>query len=304
MKDINSINPEDFLESILTESASFVSQEESSVSQEESSVAAIAGILSLPDDLFEVISEAFISEYEKQLMDSNNRMLLAMSLEKEGVTSENYTELFNMVFESIDNELKDLPQNRKDFLKRIFIVSGNAISNSTNNALKNIIIPIELCHKDAKIPTYANMTDAGVDIYALEDIQILPGETKLIKTGLKVAVPAGYELQVRPKSGVSLRTKLRVANTPGTIDSGYRDEIGVIIENVESPIQDISYHFDDDGKPIIDSILHGRVFMITKGEKFAQLVLNEVPHIIFHQVDNIGKIEGDRGGGFGSTGLK
>lgn len=297
MKDINSINPEDFLELILTKSAS-------SVSQEESSVAAIAGILSLPDDLFEVISEAFISEYEKQLMDSNNRMLLAMSLEKEGVTSENYTELFNMVFESIDNELKDLPQNRKDFLKRIFIVSGNAISNSTNNALKNIIIPIELCHKDAKIPTYANMTDAGVDIYALEDIQILPGETKLIKTGLKVAVPAGYELQVRPKSGVSLRTKLRVANTPGTIDSGYRDEIGIIIENVESPIQDISYHFDDDGKPIIDSILHGRVFMITKGEKFAQLVLNEVPHIIFHQVDNIGKIEGDRGGGFGSTGLK
>ena len=234
MKDINSINPEDFLESILTESAS-------SVSQEESSVAAIAGILSLPDDLFEVISEAFISEYEKQFMDSNNRMLLAMSLEKEGVTSENYSELFNMVFESIDNELKDLPQNRKDFLKRIFILSGNAISNSTNNALKNISIPIELCHKDAKIPTYANMTDAGVDIYALEDIQILPGETKLIKTGLKVAVPAGYELQVRPKSGVSLRTKLRVANTPGTIDSGYRDEIGIIIENVENPIQDISY---------------------------------------------------------------
>ena len=290
MKDINSINPEDFLESILTESAN-------SVSQEESSMTAIAGILSLPDDLFEVISEAFISEYEKQLMDSNNRMLLAMSLEKEGVTSENYSELFNMVFESIDNELKD-------FLKRIFILSGNAISNSTNNALKNIMIPIELCHKDAKIPTYANMTDAGVDIYALEDIQILPGETKLIKTGLKVAVPAGYELQVRPKSGVSLRTKLRVANTPGTIDSGYRDEIGIIIENVESPIQDISYHFDDDGKPVIDSIVHGRVFMITKGEKFAQLVLNEVPHIIFHHVDNIGKIEGDRGGGFGSTGLK
>ena len=297
MKDINSINPEDFLESILTESAS-------SVSQEESSMTAIAGILSLPDDLFEVISEAFISEYEKQLMDSNNRMLLAMSLEKEGVTSENYSELFNMIFESIDNELKDLPQNRKDFLKRIFILSGNAISNATDNALKNISIPIELYHKDAKIPTYANMTDDGVDIYALEDIQILPGETKLIKTGLKVAVPAGYELQVRPKSGVSLRTKLRVANTPGTIDSGYRDEIGIIIENVENPIQDISYHFDDDGKPIIDSIVHGRVFMIAKGKKFAQLVLNEVPHIIFHHVDNIGKIEGDRGGGFGSTGLK
>lgn len=297
MKDIDSMNPEEFLESILTESAG-------SISKEESSVTAIAGILSLPDELFEVISEAFISEYEKQLMDSNNRMLLAMSLEKEGVTSENYSEMFNMVFESIDDELKELPQNRKDFLKKIFMLTGNAISNSTNNALKNIAIPIELCHNDAKIPVYANMTDAGVDVYALEDIEILPGETKLIKTGLKVSVPAGYELQVRPKSGISLRTKLRVANTPGTIDSGYRDEIGIIIENIESPIQDISYHFDDDGKPIIDSILHGRSFYIVKGEKFAQLVLNEVPHIIFHQVDNIGKIEGDRGGGFGSTGLK
>ena len=143
-----------------------------------------------------------------------------------------------------------------------------------------------------------------MDVYALEDITVNPGETVLVKTGLKVAIPVGYELQVRPKSGRALKTKLRVANTPGTIDSGYRDEIGVIIENIEHPIQDIEYEFDEHGTPIIKSILHGKSYTINKGDKFAQLVLNEVPHVAFYKVDNINEIKGDRGGGFGSTGLK
>ena len=153
------------------------------------------------------------------------------------------------------------------------------------------------------MPIYAHETDAGLDIYSTEDINISPGETILIKTGLKVAIPVGYELQVRPKSGISLKTKLRVANTPGTIDSGYRDEIGIIIENIEQPIQDISYHFDTNNKIVIDSILHGKTYSIEKGQKIAQLVLNKISKANFILVDTVNEIEGDRGGGFGSTGL-
>ena len=158
--------------------------------------------------------------------------------------------------------------------------------------------------KDAILPKYAYKDDAGMDIFALEDIEVKPGETKLIPTGIKVAIPIGYELQVRPKSGRALKTKLRVANTPGTIDSGYRDEIGVIIENIEPPIKDITYEFDSHGRPIITSIEHGRPFIIEKGSKFAQLVLSEVPTASFYKVDDVGKIGENRGGGFGSTGVK
>ena len=87
-------------------------------------------------------------------------------------------------------------------------------------------------------------------------------------------------------------------------DSGYRDEIGVIIENIESPIKDITYEFDSEGKPIITSIEHGRPYYIGKGEKFAQLVLSEVPTASFYQVDSVDNIGENRGGGFGSTGVK
>jgi dUTPase len=82
---------------------------------------------------------------------------------------------------------------------------------------------------------------------------------------------------------------------------GYRNEIGVIIENNEAPIKDLTYDFDENHRPVLTSILHGADLHITKGERFAQLRLVKVPHMIFHQVDSIDNVEGDRGGGFGST---
>jgi dUTP pyrophosphatase len=151
------------------------------------------------------------------------------------------------------------------------------------------------------MPTYAHLTDAGMDIYLTEDIVIHPGETVLIPTGIKVAIPLGYELQVRPKSGRSLKSKLRIANTPGTIDAGYRDEIGVIIDNIEPFIK--SADIDENGR--LYNIEFGSSHTIGKGEKFAQLVLCEVPKAIFYQVETVSAIENDgRAGGFGSTGVK
>lgn len=264
---------------------------------------AIAGIMSLPDDLFDIISEQFIIELNNQLRSEENRKELLKIADINNIKIEDIPKFLDEMYKSIDDAFKDFPENRKIFLKRIMSDIFNSIVDFNDELTSSILIPIEFCNKNARMPIYAHETDAGLDIYSTEDINIRPGETILIKTGLKVAIPVGYELQVRPKSGISLKTKLRVANTPGTIDSGYRDEIGIIIENIEQPIQDISYHFDTNNKIVIDSILHGKTYSIEKGQKIAQLVLNKISKANFVLVDTVNKIEGDRGGGFGSTGL-
>ena len=94
-----------------------------------------------------------------------------------------------------------------------------------------------------------------------------------------------------------------MANTPGLIDAGYRDEIGVIIENIEPPFKDIDYEFDDNGEIHIKSILHGSSYTIAAGQKFAQMRLVQVPQAQFLAVENVGEIGENRGGGFGSTGM-
>ena len=264
----------------------------------------ILTILSLPDNEFRVMSEIVIQEMEKACNNPNDRLLLIQNLTAAGVKAEDLIEEYQKVIDQLE-EIKDsFPLNRIGFLKRIMIVIINAVAETEGIPKRTINIPIELCHEDAKMPAYARVGDAGMDVFALEDITINPGETKIIPIGIKVAIPSGYELQVRPKSGRAAKTKLRVANTPGTIDSGYRDEVGVIIENIEPNIADLTYDFDDDGKPVITSILHGKSYTICKGEKFAQLVLSEVPTATWTQVDTIEAFEGNRGGGFGSTGLK
>ena len=264
---------------------------------------AIAGIMSLPDDLFDIISEQFIIELNNQLRSDENRKELLKIANINNIKIEDIPKFLDEMYKSIDDAFKDFPENRKIFLKRIVSDIFNSIVDFNDELTSSILIPIEFCNKNARMPIYAHETDAGLDIYSTEDINIRPGETILIKTGLKVAIPVGYELQVRPKSGISLKTKLRVANTPGTIDSGYRDEIGIIIENIEQPIQDISYHFGTNNEIVIDSILHGKTYSIEKGQKIAQLVLNKISKANFVLVDTVNKIEGDRGGGFGSTGL-
>lgn len=265
----------------------------------------LGALLSLPDEEFKIVSSIILMELEKSLNNINDKVILVQGMNAAGIKAEDISMSYFQISQQIDEQMSDiLSKPKRDFLKRMLGMVVNAV-NETEGATKRVInIPIEFCNKDAKMPVYARIGDAGMDIFALEDIEVNPGETKLIPTGIKVAIPIGYELQVRPKSGRALKTKLRVANTPGTIDSGYRDEIGVIIENIEPPIKDITYEFDSHGRPIITSIEHGRPFIIEKGSKFAQLVLSEVPTASFYEVDDVGKIGENRGGGFGSTGVK
>lgn len=275
----------------------------SELNGEQFSLEAFASILALPDEEFKTLSGIILDELNKSLNNPNDRLLLAQSFNAQGITSDEVIANFKELATQIDSIGDDvLPQAKRDFVKQVVGLMVNAVAETEGISKRIIQIPIELCHPNAKIPAYAKPGDAGMDIYALEDFEVAPGERKIIKTGLKVAIPRGYELQVRPRSGTSVKTALRVANTPGTIDSGYRDEIGVIIENIEPKIKDIGYEFDDNGNIIIKSILHGSVFNVGKGERFAQLVLNEVPSAAFYPVDSVAQIGENRGGGFGSTG--
>ena len=262
----------------------------------------LATLLAMPEEHFAILAPVFLAELEKGLKNINDQMILVQSMNLNGLKAENVREQYEAIYEEIDSQMGDvLSHQKRDFLKQMLGITYNALAEAEGVAKKNILIPLEFCHTDAKMPAYAHLTDSGMDVYALEDITIAPGETKLVPIGIKVAIPAGYELQVRPKSGRCLKTKLRVANTPGTIDAGYRDEIAVIIDNIEPFIK--SAEMDENGR--LYNVLFGSSYTIGKGEKFAQLVLAEVPKAIFYEVEKVADIANDgRNGGFGSTGVK
>ena len=262
----------------------------------------LATLLAMPEEHFAILAPVFLSELEKGIKNINDQMILVQAMNLTGLKAENVKEQYNAIYEEIDTQMGGILSNQKrDFLKRMLSITYNALAEAEGIAKKTILIPIEYCHADAKMPAYAHLTDSGMDVFALEDITIAPGETKLIPIGIKVAIPAGYELQVRPKSGRCLKSKLRIANTPGTIDAGYRDEIGIIVDNIEPFIKEAK--MDDTGR--LYEVLFGSSHTIGKGEKFAQLVLAEVPKASFFEVESVGTIENDgRNGGFGSTGVK
>jgi dUTP pyrophosphatase len=187
-------------------------------------------------------------------------------------------------------------------------------------------VKIKKLHSDAVIPQYAHEGDAGFDLVAIEDTIIEPGETKIIRTGLAFAIPPGYEIQIRPRSGITLKTKLRVQL--GTIDSGYRGEIGVIVDNISQLETDYEekyeYNRDDelefwgtevyvqsdyrvlgiDGNIVeTDGEYPIGTYIIRKGDRIAQAVIAPVEQAHFQVVDELD--ETTRGtGGFGSSGVK
>ena len=132
---------------------------------------------------------------------------------------------------------------------------------------------------DAKTPSYAHKGDSGVDLYAAEDYTLKPMERKMVSTGIRIAIPHGYEAQVRPKSGLAVEHGISHANSVGTIDSGYRGEIKVPLIN-----------FSD------------RPYKIEKGKKIGQMVFAKVEEAVFEETDELDSTS--RGeGGFGSTGM-
>ena len=128
------------------------------------------------------------------------------------------------------------------------------------------------------LPSYATPGAAGMDVVAAEDVDLAPGQRHAVATGFRLAIPEGYEIQVRPRSGLAFKHGISVPNTPGTIDSDYRGELKILLIN------------------------HGaEAFAIRRGERIAQLVPAAVTRAAFEEVEEL--CETERGaGGFGSTG--
>lgn len=238
-------------------------------------VATFEYILEMPDELFKTVyptmreefvksakSGEFKTEFEKGFSSEAEKINVLNSIEEarqeildDDCLSEEKREFLLLLWDTIENILEDVP-----------------FRDSVN-------VQIEYCHENAKEPTYANSTDAGCDVYAVEDNLIAPGDTKVIPTGLKMAIPNGWMISVRPRSGMSAKTGIRIANAPGTIDAGYRNEVGIILHNTSNT-----------------------PYQIHAGDRIAQFVIERCPMIKFHKVDNVLEIEGDRQGGFGHTG--
>ena len=138
-------------------------------------------------------------------------------------------------------------------------------------------IKVKKLHEDAVIPFKAHKSDAGFDLFAVKDTIVWPFGKKKIDTGIAIELPPGYELQVRPRSGLSLKTDTLVIF--GTVDSGYRGEIGIIMTNIGN-----------------------KEFLVNKGDKIAQAVIQKVPEIELVEVDELKNGERDSSG-FGSTGV-
>ena len=147
--------------------------------------------------------------------------------------------------------------------------------------MKNITVNIETLSEEVGIPMYATEGSSGADVRAhlTESVVLQPGESTLIPTGLKFEIPQGYEIQVRPRSGLAFKHQITVLNTPATIDSDYCGELKVILIN------------------------HGkREFVIEPQMRIAQIVFSEVTHASFNKIERVMADTARGEGGFGHTG--
>ena len=186
-------------------------------------------------------------------------------------------------FEKIKSDMGIQPE--EDYQKEIEDMLGlsfDDMESEINNIAKLRTIKVELTHEDAVLPKYAYPSDSGFDLHATEEVIIGPFGRALVPTGLKVSFEEGYEIQVRPKSGLAIKQGLTVLNTPGTVDQGYTGEIQVIVFNTNNT-----------------------TVTIPKGMKVGQAVLCPVVQGKFVMIETVEKVEDkDRGNnGFGSTGI-
>ena len=239
-------------------------------------------ILDLPDEQFdeaypqlkESVSKIFNSPVSQNEMIEVARMAPPTPEEKEEIKK-----ALDDFFTEIDND-ETLSANKKDLLKTIISVSLDVSYDIAENPRERIPVKIVKIHPDAKIPTYAHNSDAGADVYAVEDVSIPPHTTVLVSTGIKIAIPLGYEIQIRPRSGLSFKSTLRVANAPGTIDAAFRGEVKVIMENTGN-----------------------LTVKINKGDKIAQMLIAPTPMIIWEEVEELDETDRNEKG-FGSTDQK
>ena len=145
--------------------------------------------------------------------------------------------------------------------------------------MENFLLKVEKINEKAIMPNYAHEGDAGLDVYSVEKVVLEPGDRALIHTGIKIELPKNTEAQIRPRSGLALKHGITLVNSPGTVDEGYRGEIGVIVIN------------------------HGKeTFVVEEGMKIAQMVIKPVWRVEIEEVSSLN--DSERGeNGYGSSGI-
>lgn len=235
-------------------------------------------IQDLPDESIELILPQIENEFKKLVEEQDLINKTKTEFLEQGYTladikaiKQDYDNIANDYFKIVSptspkgRYLSGLIGVYKDILDKI---AKEGFSRTVN-------VKVEKLVDHAIIPTYAHFGDAGADLYASEAIQIAPNETKIVPTGIKVEIPDGYEMQIRPRSGMSVKTNTKVVF--GTVDSGYRGEIGIMLTNYGQEI-----------------------YNVNAGDKIAQAIIAPTYHGNFLIVDSLSETE--RGeGGFGST---
>lgn len=233
-------------------------------------------VLNLPNEIFDENYEGLKGSFDDLY---KNEILQKEILDVITINPDFDIEEEKANIEVIIEELKkddELSENKKDFLETVIRKSTEVLFNMKENPRIKVKVKIQKLNENAKLPAYANPSDAGADIFALEDTTIKANTTELVRTGIAVSMPAGYMIQIYPRSGLSYKTPLRVANSVGIVDHLYNKEIKVILENTGN---------ED--------------YTIKAGDKIAQMLIMPTPMIIWEEVDNI---EDSGRGGFGSTG--
>jgi dUTP pyrophosphatase len=237
----------------------------------------LAALLTLPEEQFSILGPVFLEEFRKNLHGVNEGLLAAQLMNATGLTLDNVEEKIETINKVIDTNMHDiLSFQKRDFLKELIGVSYNILAETEGIAKKKILIPIEYCHADAKMPTYGTSGAAGLDLYASADVTIQPNERMLIPTGVAMEIPEGHFCYVMGRSGNTIKKGLHVAL--GLVDEDYRGEIGVMAFNQSD-----------------------EVISFAKGDRVAQMVILPYPKVEFVEADELSDTE--RGtGGYGSTG--
>lgn len=244
---------------LLTNSKDFLAQNLLQAFLNEGSVMELDGFIAAAAQQNVSIGEftAVLEELKKQAFD------IFEELKTNYENSQIKQELIDMIYSGIET-----------YTSVALVRFGNTVSSSA-------FINVELCTPGAKLPTYAHEGDQGADIYAPEDVVIEPHTYgNLIQTGLKLKIPDGWAVAIRPRSGMSKKTTLRISNTPATIDTKYTGEIGILFDNIgDEPVK------------------------INAGDRIAQMIVEKNYRANFTQIEKVDD-DTDRGsGGFGSSGV-
>jgi dUTP pyrophosphatase len=246
----------------------------------------IEGIIELPDEAVdknqvEVILGMIRGGITPKLREESIVALLDEMKTKSYSECKEMIEIMDEAANELIEELEVTNEDKQDLIRGIFGIFAE-IAQEAFERLEgyDTVVHFQLVHPNAKIPTYAHDTDAGADVYAPDDVVIAPNARgQMIDTGFKMAIAPGWYMAVCPRSGLSYKTTMRIANTPGTIDCDYRDNVGILIDN-----------------------LSDETIVIHAGDRIAQFILHPVHRFKGVVTDDVNQIGENRGGGFGSTG--